>query len=188
MDSIALRDYEKSSGKRWQIIDIFGERYQYDPRHDLQELKELIFEILSNGDYGVVNYFDGFRYLKKGYDTSRNKAIAKEIFGLFEEDQMNYIGNLKEVFDLSAGNKKALYLDRRKDEEDAIIYGPYISLPPGDYETSFRIKMKERVDGEIAKIDVSSDIGRRILIEDTVRGEDFRGGGISGVYTQVPFR
>lgn len=150
------------------LLDIYGEKRPYD----LNRYKQAIWEILSKKDYGVVEHLDGFIYLKKGYDTSRNEAVAKEIFGLFEADEV-YMRSIRKVFDFNAGNKIALFFDNKRTGKDATIYGPYISLPSGKYEVSFRLKIKRKVHEDIARIDVSVNEGRKILVESNVRGSDF---------------
>src|SRR4029453_3979085 len=90
---------------------------------------------------------------------------------LFKAEEMRG-DNMREAFDLAAGNKIALRTLPRSPQR-AVVYGPYAWLPPGAYEVAFRLKIEERTRDEVASIDVSGDEGRRILAKRSIRGSDF---------------
>ncbi|NPA40536.1 MAG: DUF4214 domain-containing protein, partial [Thermodesulfobacteria bacterium] len=57
----------------------------------------------------------------------------------------------------------------------AIVYGPYISLPPGTYAATFEIKVADNtLNGEAIGIDVSAESGRKVLASRKILYRDFR--------------
>ena len=54
--------------------------------------------------------------------------------------------------------------------EGAVVYGPYVILPPGTYAATFTIKIGEGVEGYVAKLDVANNYGREILARKYVYG------------------
>lgn len=152
------------------LLDLYGQKYPAD----LATYKCEIVEILSRGEYGVVEYLDGFLYLRRGHATTRNATVAGQVASIFEAEDM-YADGVEKVFDLGAGNKLAMSLAKRGSA--GVIHGPYVSLPPGRYEVAFRMKARERTPEDVARIDVSANRGETILTERTIRGRDFREAG-----------
>ncbi len=82
----------------------------------------------------------------------------------------------------------------------AIVYGPYISLPPGNYAVSFELKVDDNtLSGNAVGIDVSAEAGKKLLASKKIKYKDFRfpgqyqkfvlfftlEKGVSGVETRV---
>jgi len=153
------------------LLDMYGAKYPSDSARD----KCAVLTLLSGSEYGVVAYFDGFLYMKRGHDTSRNRPIARQVASLVEDDQLS-VQYADRVFDGNAGDKRAVFFASRR-RSRAVVYGPYISLAPGRYALSFRMKVGERAAADVARIDVSADSGTRVLIERVLRGDEFQQAG-----------
>jgi uncharacterized membrane protein len=149
------------------LIDLYGRRKP----GQLRVYRCNVLRVLAGTEYGVVEYRDRFLYLRRGQDPSRNAGVAGDFASLFEAEEMRG-DNIREAFDLAAGNKIALRTLPRSPQR-AVVYGPYAWLPPGAYEVAFRLKIEERTRDEVASIDVSADEGRRILAKRSIRGSDF---------------
>ncbi|MGH7266413.1 MAG: DUF2079 domain-containing protein [Candidatus Rokuibacteriota bacterium] len=150
------------------LLDVYGRKYPAGSAR----YKCAIARVLASGDYGVVEYRDGFLYLSKGHDTSRNRAVVEHVASITEADEM--LGwNARTVLDFAAGNKLARFFAPTR-APHAVVWGPYLRLPPGRYEVAFRLKARARVPDGVARLEVTTDMGNRVLAERTVRGTDFR--------------
>jgi uncharacterized membrane protein len=149
------------------LLDLYGRKHPAD----LPDYQCEIVKVLSGGEYGVVEYLDGFVYLRRGQVTARNGAVAGEVASIFEAEDLHADG-FERVFDLGAGNKLAMAATRRRSFR--ILYGPYLSLPPGHYHVVFRMASPAEAAGDIATIEASADLGGTVLAARTIRGADFR--------------
>lgn len=149
------------------LIDLYGRRKP----GQLRVYRCNLLRVLAGTEYGVAEYRDRFLYLRRGHDPTRNAAVAGDFASLFEAEEMRW-DNMREVFDLGAGNKLAMRSQPRT-RRRAVVYGPYAWFPAGAYEVGFRLKIEERTSDEVARIDVPVDDGRRVLAERSIRGSDF---------------
>ncbi len=149
------------------LLDLYGQKHPAD----LADYRCEIVRVLSRGEYGVVEYLDGFVYLRRGQATARNAEAAGEVASIYEAEDLIADG-FEKVFDLGAGNKQAMAVTRRRSAH--LLYGPYVSLPPGRYQVAVRITAHQRSAGDVATLDVTADQGSTILAERTIRGPDLR--------------
>jgi len=63
--------------------------------------------------------------------------------------------------------------------EGAMVYGPYIDLPPGNYTVGFLLKVDDnRQKTRVATLDVSADVGRNIISKMDICPADFNESGV----------
>jgi len=63
--------------------------------------------------------------------------------------------------------------------EGAMVYGPYIDLPQGNYTVSFLLKVDDnRQKTRVATLDVSTDIGRNVISKMDICPADFNESGV----------
>jgi len=112
---------------------------------------------------GVINY----KHLEK------ESVISYLSFSYEAEDLL--VANASKVSDDSAANKIAVFTEGRPDGEVCFIFGPYETLPKGNYSVSFRIKTDaDNTHETICKIDVASKKGKSILASRDLKGSDFK--------------
>jgi hypothetical protein len=66
----------------------------------------------------------------------------------------------------SSGTVRVAYSKQGLSDGDAIVFGPYITIPAGSYTASFVLRVSDtEPSGFVGKIDVAAELGRRIIVE-----------------------
>jgi 4-amino-4-deoxy-L-arabinose transferase-like glycosyltransferase len=93
---------------------------------------------------------------------------------IFEAEYLDHrIG--KEQKDPEAYNGVAWKVSRTDGDGNYAVFGPYLRYPPGYLKATFRLKTSDNTRNlPIARIDVASEMGRKVLATRDLRGEDFR--------------
>lgn len=81
---------------------------------------------------------------------------------LFEAESLNHQSG-REVTDSAASGNAAWASPPPGKPANHLVFGPYVTLPPGRYLALFRIKRTGDGDGPAARLDVSTDSGNREL-------------------------
>jgi hypothetical protein len=145
------------------LLDVYGQKY---PARSTEFAR-----VLGSGEYGVVEYHDGFLYLRRGHETSRNRAVVEHVASILEADELP-ASNAPVVLDHAASNKLARRFAPGR-ARGAVVWGPYLSLPAGRYAVVFRLKVEARVPDDVARLEVTTDMGNRVLAARAVPGTDF---------------
>ncbi len=97
-----------------------------------------------------------------------------EYVGSWDAIDLNHRYGQK-VADVSAVNKTAWFTEKNAPEAPAhSVFGPYVSLPAGEYVACFRIKTDELSGSEVALLDVYNLwAGNLTLCKKEIRGTDF---------------
>jgi len=128
---------------------------------------------LIKDDFGLRAYGDGILLFKRGY-------IGSPIFLLPVHeilDPSKLILNFGHVVqDPTSRSGKAL-MHSKYDPQGTFWFGPYITLPPGNYTAIFRLKVDELGEGHIITLDVSTNLGITVFASHNVDLVEFERAG-----------
>ena len=106
-------------------------------------------------DFGLYASADGAILLKRNY--SDNPILFEPINEIFNHDSLVFLDGTV-IIDENSNSGKVVFLSKSSRDKTDFWYGPYIFLPPGRYETVFRIKIENPTVGDLITLDISSFI------------------------------
>ncbi len=140
----------------WLIQNKFTNRTIFD--------KNLSFAIVVT--FFVLSYFSTVSKFvntprRGGYEAEKSHHLTRNVSVVDDEN-------------VSSGRTVLMEKTERK-EKSLVMYGPYDLLLPGNYETSFRLLVKDNtLPVPVINIDVATDGGDRLLAWRDIKGSDFR--------------
>ena len=84
---------------------------------------------------------------------------------------------VKPVQDPQAVQGWALLTDPEIEHPGYVVFGPYQTFPAGDYQAHFRLKVSDRTQGPVVRLDVSAQRGQMIFSQKEISGSDFTAAG-----------
>ena len=139
-------------------------------------------ENLSEGVLKVVVAFDGSEERREAPFSviPRPEGLdgrSVECLGIFEAERMGHKLGSKTSDEGALGGAAWVAAPGRDEPGDHLIYGPYQSLPEGNYVAAFRLKVDRIVGAPVAELDVFNFYappGRQVAARIIVKGSDFR--------------
>lgn len=139
-----------------------GNFYPLTSRDARSEAIATLIPYITEGEYGLVRSEDGIVLLKRGEEPSRNgQALLAALSGTWEAETLRT--NLSERNEpdttASAGLARVSTPDMIvPGAESVLTYGPYTTLPPGNYQVVFRLRHEgDGVEGTVATVEVFSN-------------------------------
>ena len=123
--------------------------------HGAEPSKGLLGLLMSR-KFAVYDYFsDRMIVLKANHYPGRNEHFVNYYWKHFEAEEMMSTPRYgDDVTDEDASNGKARFVSRNAEKNRHVLFGPYHVYPPGEYTTTFYLKVLNVTPGEIALIDV----------------------------------
>lgn len=149
----------------------------------------LIGKFLFSRLYGVVRQDDGIFLFKRGYATEDNFKYYADFFNTsaVRGAHLPLLHSIGEVVDdASSSYGEALKATQGDVAGGALVYGPYLTLMPGEHKALFRLKVGARTQEPVAALEVAADLGRKIIARTTITGLDFPESGGWKVF-ELPF-
>lgn len=129
-----------------------------------------IEKYIKTGRFGLLAQVGSVLLYKEGYNGSLSIYVP---FTMFIDWQKLYF-NATLLDDPTSVSKKVLIHRAGEIQEKAFFwYGPYVWIPPGEYEVKFRLKIANLTDKYIVTLDVAEDSGRKILAQGILVGGNF---------------
>lgn len=127
------------------LADAMSSTYVQGPSLN-QTMKVLLPHYMSTGNYGIVVNDDGVLLLKANYGGTEQLAGAT-----------NYTYNYRtldlrtglEQFDPTSASGTVLVHNSSKEASTTFWFGPYVSLPPGEYTVTFVLKTSGASNGSL---------------------------------------
>ncbi len=161
----------------WLVTRLDGETY---PFRDNAHFDWLINTVLAtNSAFGLIAENDVVAIFRRGAPTAANAALALRLGHSIRATQFYHQTGAR-ITDDQAGGLRA-WRCKPRDREGAFIFGPYLELPAGDYQVSFRLRGKGHTKLPYARLDVSENQGRAILAEYLLTGD-------TGGYREITLR
>ena len=151
---------------RYLIPDEYVAKYG-EPQ---MQFNEIVRGYIKNGSFGLVAQAGGLLLYEKGYEGKLH--FFAPYTTTINWKKLNFYGNL--VYDSSSISQYViLHKASSQRKEPYFWYGPYIWLPPGKYEATFRLKISNFTDKYIITLDVAKNLGREILVSSILTGKNF---------------
>lgn len=143
--------------------------YYPDPAHYASAIKSL----LRGGSHGVLHLRDGWVVARRGAPSGLNAEAVRYVDSVvYRKSRFSRMG--REVHHGAATVKRAVCSAKRdRGKEGMLLFGPYLERGPGGYVA--RVHLSRRgtgPDAPGARIDVTTDAGRRTWAEREVRWSD----------------
>ncbi len=149
----------------------------------------LIRKFLFSRLYGVARQDDGIFLFKRGHDAENNFRYYSDFFNTsaVRGAHLSLAHSIGEVVDdPSSPYGAALKATQRDASGGMLVYGPYLTLMAGEYKAVFRLKAGARTQEPVASLEVTTDLGRKIIGRLSVTGLDFPESGKWKVF-ELPF-
>ena len=114
---------------------------------------------LMKDEFGLYAYGDGIFLYKRGYKGPMTYLLP--VHEIFDYKKL-ILDNGEIIQDPTANSDRVLY-HSKYDPQGTFWFGPYVTLPPGNYTVTFRLKVDELGKGHLITLDVATDIGSKIL-------------------------
>ena len=127
-------------------------------------------EYIESGEFGLLAQADSLLLYKRGYEG--NLSLYFPYTRIIDCQNLAYF-NATVIDDPTAISQKALLHNASSGSEGTFWYGPYIAMPPGEYEATFRLKIANLTDKYILSLDVYDTSKNQILITSILTGYNF---------------
>jgi hypothetical protein len=152
-------------------------RYWNSAKRWYETVPDEFFVIVSNTNEKALNYYKNYNVLPEPFRIIDYKNYKIFVYNTSDFDIQNRIFDAIKLFH-SGGEQRydplilgsSWYAD--KDLEGYIIYGPYVSLPDGNYRVTYMIRLDPIVsrNASIAKLEIFDN---RILKQIVIYNSDF---------------
>ncbi len=151
--------------------------------------------LLANNRYGLLAEKDGVYIFKKDFpyvysarkflDNARKFFDSKNgAYTVTAGETHNLVG--RKVEKSEEMEKTIIVAQYGKTKPGVLAFGPYIDLARGRYEGAFTLKAENITAGDVAKIDVACEQGKKVIAEKTLAASDFAEAG-SWLKFHLPF-
>ena len=138
--------------------------------------EHLIRKFLFSRLYGVARHDDGIFLFKRGHSAENNFRYYADFLNTsaVKGAHLTFAHSIGEVVDdASSPYGAALKATQRDVAGGILVYGPYLPLMPGEYTAIFRLKSGARTQEPVALLEVTADLGRKIIGRVSITGLDF---------------
>lgn len=133
------------------------------------KMSEILPELMSSGEYGIVAYADGVVLLKRGYVGGT--LIYEKTHYIYNHENLALRYGSK-IYD-STSKSGTVLVHRSSDLTGTFWFGPYVSLLPGNYTATFRLKADNINTDHLLTLCVSRKLGTIVLASLEVKGSEF---------------
>lgn len=169
----------------WALVDLQRPPWPAGP-----DQRDDILRGLMRADWGAVGWDDGAVLLHRGASTARNTEAVRDLFARrryeVEGTEQSDFSNCSEaVTGASDGRARVVRADDPR-PPGFVVFGPFLRLPPGDYEVTFRMMARDfrAGDGLLGEADVFVRPGRPVAARALTRALFASGGWVD---VTVPF-
>jgi hypothetical protein len=173
------------SGKTIQYALLDGNDIRLRRPHQESLIRKFLFSRL----YGVARQDDGIFLFKRGHNYENNFKYYSDFFNTsaVKGAHLSLPHGIGEVVDdPSSPYGAAVRATQRDASGGALVYGPYLTLMAGEYKAVFRLKTGARTREPVASLEVTADLGRKIIGRMSLTGLDFPESGKWKVF-ELPF-
>lgn len=132
-------------------------------------MSEILPELMSSGEYGIVAYADGVILLKRGYVGG--PLIYEKTSYIYNHENLALRYGSK-IYD-STSKSGTVLVHQPSDPTGTFWFGPYVSLLPGNYTATFRLKAENINTDHLLTLLVSRKLGTILLANLEVKGSEF---------------
>jgi len=129
---------------------------------------KMIDKLVNYGKYGLLAQCGSLLLFRREYNGS---PVLFSPYNMTFNSRSLYTSSLT-VYDPTSLSGEVLW-HRAYSNETTFWYGPYITLPPGNYTVTFRLKINRKVSGPILTLDVARNLGKEILVERQLFAQNF---------------
>jgi uncharacterized membrane protein len=148
-------------------------------------------KMLRKGDYFELHYLlivsaepNSYSWIDEAIKRAkiRIELIDRgELEKVSERLQFNPADDLEglgmSVDDPDSPTGRARYAHAGEQLKDALVFGPYLTLPPGNYNVRFLLKIDKETPYRVATVDVCTDIGKTVIVSRDISGSEFKEAG-----------
>jgi hypothetical protein len=125
---------------------------------------------IDSGEFGLLAQANSLLLYKRGYEG--NLSIYFPYTRTINWQELYFI-NATIISDSTAVSKKILLHNASSGFGETFWYGPYIGVPPGEYEVRFRLKIANLTDEYILSLDVFDYSHGKVLAKSIITGYNF---------------
>jgi len=131
---------------------------------------EIVEKYVKSGNFGLMGQANGLLLYERGYKGKLRFYAPYKL--IINWKKLDFYGNL--VYDSSSISQYVLlHKASLPSREPFFWYGPYLWMPPGEYQVTFRLKIANPTDDYIITLDVAKNFGREILAKYVLTGKNF---------------
>ncbi len=148
----------------------------------MEEATHAILSYIRSGEYGVVRWQEDIVLLKRGHDLAQNQETTMAFLSQkFQAEDMpsawsdtRVMTDIAEPRDVMRQETARVGKPNMSNLPNYLVYGPYINVYPGEYRVAFYLKVDDNnYEGEVATLDVTSNLGQEQITQSLVSGTDF---------------
>lgn len=132
--------------------------------------KMLIRDYIESEEFGLLAQADSLLLYKRGYEG--NLSLYSPYTRIINWQELYFI-NATLISDSTSVSKKILLHKASSGFGETFWYGPYIEVPPGEYEVRFRLKIANLTDEYIISLDVFDYSHGETLAKSSIVGYNF---------------
>lgn len=130
----------------------------------------LIKGYIRSGEFGLLAQDDGLLLYRKGY---RGEVVLYYPYSRTVDWHKLYYINTTVIEDQTSTSKKVLLHNASSGFGDTFWYGPYIAVPPGEYEVKFVLKIANITNAHVLSLDIYDYSEDKILVQSVLTGYNF---------------
>lgn len=130
----------------------------------------IIKDYIDSGEFGLLAQAGGLLLYKRGYEG--NLSLYSPYTRIINWQEL-YFFDATIISDFTAVSKKILLHKASSGFGETFWYGPYIGVPPGEYEVRFRLKIGNLTDEYVISLDVFDYLNGKTLAKGIITGHNF---------------
>ena len=142
----------------------------------LPDVKRRILPLLAEGAFGVERYEDGLVLLRRGFSTSENLAVARDLVGFFEAEGQRPESGVDDL-DGEARNKRARFVGPEEIAGRVVLRSDAQTFPAGRVSVAIRARCERAAGAEaVLRAEIADARDGRIESRRVFSGSDFADG------------
>jgi len=129
---------------------------------------------LKNRNYSLYAYSDSIFLFRRGYKGEpmflRPIRFALNYKNLYVRFGSNTTDPTSE--------SNLVLVHRKQDDQGTFFFGPYVTLPPGNYTATFRLKVDELGAGHLITIEAAAELGIKVFASHEIDLSEFKEAGV----------
>ena len=151
-----------AGGAEYVILNLHDPR-KLNPVRNLGD-KNALRDMLRNPGYGLLFHEEGVFVFKKKFPKTLDADFYADFIFDYPVEETPKLTGVDALVSVDP-RRTARIADEKNDDPDFMTFGPYITLPEGEYETLFDIRIETKNGEAPLQIDVTAQKGKVILAQ-----------------------
>ena len=130
--------------------------------------------VLENRNYSVYAYSDSIFLFRRWYKGEPIFLRPMRLVLNYKNLHIRFGSNITDP----TSESSLVLVHRKQDDQGTFFFGPYVTLPPGNYVATFRLKVDELGSGHLITIEAAAELGIKVFASHEIDLSEFKEAGL----------